>query len=96
MKKKLLPILAIAVVSTLLISCGSKETKETSSEMKDTINTMVTGVQYTCPMHPEVLSDKPGSCPKCGMDLVKKETSGKMETMPDSTMKSDSSSKMKM
>lgn len=30
-------------------------------------------VQYTCPMHPEVLSDKPGKCPKCGMDLVKKQ-----------------------
>ena len=25
---------------------------------------------YTCPMHPEVRQDKPGSCPKCGMDLV--------------------------
>ncbi|MEO8434609.1 MAG: heavy metal translocating P-type ATPase [Pyrinomonadaceae bacterium] len=24
---------------------------------------------YTCPMHPEVRSDKPGSCPKCGMAL---------------------------
>ncbi|MCO6457428.1 MAG: YHS domain-containing protein, partial [Pirellulaceae bacterium] len=24
---------------------------------------------YTCPMHPEVVSDKPGSCPKCGMAL---------------------------
>lgn len=29
-------------------------------------------VQYTCTMHPEVLSDKPGKCPKCGMALVKK------------------------
>jgi len=27
---------------------------------------------YTCPMHPEVTSDKPGTCPKCGMALVKK------------------------
>jgi len=28
---------------------------------------------YTCPMHPEVISDKPGKCPKCGgMDLVEK------------------------
>ena len=26
--------------------------------------------QYTCPMHPEILQDKPGSCPKCGMALV--------------------------
>ncbi|MDG4652563.1 multicopper oxidase domain-containing protein [Chryseobacterium arthrosphaerae] len=28
---------------------------------------------YTCPMHPEVISDKPGKCPKCGMELVEKE-----------------------
>lgn len=25
---------------------------------------------YVCPMHPEVQSDKPGKCPKCGMKLV--------------------------
>src|SRR5262245_15967436 len=24
---------------------------------------------YTCPMHPEVRQDHPGSCPKCGMAL---------------------------
>jgi membrane fusion protein, copper/silver efflux system len=29
--------------------------------------------QYTCPMDPEVISDVPGKCPKCGMDLVKVE-----------------------
>lgn len=28
---------------------------------------------YTCLMHPEISSDKPGKCPKCGMDLVEKE-----------------------
>lgn len=27
---------------------------------------------YVCPMHPDVTSDKPGKCPKCGMDLVPK------------------------
>lgn len=26
-------------------------------------------ITYTCPMHPEVSSDKPGKCPKCGMFL---------------------------
>ncbi len=29
---------------------------------------------YTCPMHPEIVKDKPGKCPICGMDLVLKET----------------------
>ena len=27
-------------------------------------------IQYTCPMHPEILRDEPGACPICGMDLV--------------------------
>ena len=29
--------------------------------------------KYTCPMseHADVVSDKPGRCPKCGMDLIK-------------------------
>jgi Cu+-exporting ATPase len=26
--------------------------------------------QYTCPMHPEIISDAPGACPVCGMDLI--------------------------
>ena len=29
-------------------------------------------VTYTCPMHPEVVSDQAGKCPKCGMTLVEK------------------------
>ena len=28
---------------------------------------------YTCPHHPEVVSDQPGKCPKCKMTLVRKE-----------------------
>ena len=26
--------------------------------------------KYTCPMHPEVITDHPGNCPKCEMTLV--------------------------
>ncbi|MBV9436763.1 MAG: heavy metal translocating P-type ATPase [Acidobacteria bacterium] len=32
--------------------------------------------EYFCPMDPEVLSDKPGSCPKCGMALEPRLTAG--------------------
>ena len=27
-------------------------------------------IRYTCSMHPEIVCDSPGSCPKCGMTLV--------------------------
>jgi FtsP/CotA-like multicopper oxidase with cupredoxin domain len=29
-----------------------------------------TASSYVCPMHPEVISSEPGTCPKCGMKLV--------------------------
>jgi Heavy metal binding domain len=31
------------------------------------------GVTYTCPMHPDVVSEGPGQCPRCGMNLVKRD-----------------------
>jgi Cu+-exporting ATPase len=31
--------------------------------------TVASAGKYTCPMHPEVISDKPGACPICGMAL---------------------------
>lgn len=31
---------------------------------------MTVKVEYTCPMHPEIVQDHPGNCPICGMDLV--------------------------
>jgi hypothetical protein len=34
-----------------------------------------TQTRYTCPMHPEVVSDRPGTCPKCGMELVAQHSS---------------------
>jgi Cu+-exporting ATPase len=40
-----------------------------------------TQLQYTCPMHPEVVSDGPGSCPKCGMALEPSSVS--LEEGPD-------------
>ena len=41
----------------------------------DTTAVVKNGIQYQCPMHKEVISDKPGKCPKCGMKLVQKKKS---------------------
>ena len=39
------------------------------STNKDNKENKTMAVMYICPMHPEVQSDKPGNCPKCGMKL---------------------------
>lgn len=46
--------------------------------------------RYSCPMHPEVVSTKPGKCRKCGMTLVKKspQAEAKAEPIADSEPKS--------
>ncbi|HEY4800365.1 MAG TPA: heavy metal-binding domain-containing protein [Bacteroidia bacterium] len=45
---------------------SKSENKITATSSSDTAKTA-----YSCPMHPEVKSDKPGSCSQCGMDLEK-------------------------
>ncbi|MEJ2720012.1 MAG: heavy metal-binding domain-containing protein, partial [bacterium] len=41
------------------------------------------GTEWTCPMHPEVVRDKPGSCPDCGMALEPRTPSPADEKNPE-------------
>ncbi len=60
-KNILLSLLALAISSGLLISCGSDNGNLAQGE-EDQL--------WTCGMDPDVILDEPGQCPKCGMNLV--------------------------
>lgn len=69
-------LIAIAVISILFAACNSSaKNSGASSDTASSVKT--TGIIYTCPMHTEVVNDKPGKCPECGMTLVKKENDKK-------------------
>jgi len=54
MRKITLLIIISVLAAAVFISCADKKSNET----------------YICPMHPQIVQNKPGSCPICGMDLV--------------------------
>jgi RND family efflux transporter MFP subunit len=62
--------IALALVSSvMLISCGRRDSAGAVAEDGKT-------AKYHCPMHPSVVSDKPGNCPICNMKLVPISTPG--------------------
>ncbi len=76
MKQSLMLLLVLFMTTAVFAQAGPGKVKQ--------IKTDTAGlVKYTCPMHPEVVLDKPGKCPKCGMTLVKtKAAPAKLYTCP--------------
>ena len=78
--KKLLFIAAIFLSAGLVFTACSGNGSNAKTEQLSKDET------YTCTMHNEVMSDKPGKCPKCGMTLVKqKMTDEQMKMMKQGT-----------
>lgn len=77
--RKIKILLMAITVATFLAACNNS-TKTDSATENGTDNTtnqqMAEKIMYQCPMHPEVISDEPGTCPKCQMDLAKITISG--------------------
>lgn len=84
MYKKLIIVSAFAVFATIT-ACNNSKTEEGKTATSDTTKTAAVPEQnfnldttklasgakfYQCEMHPEVLSDAPGTCPKCEMELA--------------------------
>jgi transcription initiation factor IIE alpha subunit len=54
---------------TMKMNHSKMKMMDKSKEMEIKHETMKIDSMYTCPMHADMKSDKPGACPKCGMDL---------------------------
>ncbi len=62
MKSLIAAVLYAVFASASLALTGCKEPAPTNDHAH----------QYTCSMHPEIVQNNPGTCPKCGMTLVQK------------------------
>lgn len=54
------------MLAIAMVSCKNETSKHPQHQASNSAEV------YTCPMHPEIISDKPGNCPICKMSLVKK------------------------
>lgn len=62
--RNILILLFVFVSSFILFpACRDKKVAVENAQKKEL---------WTCSMHPEIIRDKPGTCPICGMDLIKK------------------------
>ena len=73
--------LVLSIVASAMLfpaGCSKKPAASAEAQAKPVL------VRYHCPMHPEIISDKPGDCPICGMALVliESETQPGASTMP--------------
>ena len=66
MAKQIL-ILICAIALAARVQLGAIDLNHANSEHEQEADKKQ---KYTCLMHPEVVADQPGNCPKCGMKLV--------------------------
>ena len=73
MKKNSIVRLTLSLLAAvlLLVACSDGSAKKVAAAHAHDAKE-----QYTCPMHPQIVQEGPGSCPICGMDLVPRQARG--------------------
>ena len=72
------PLYIALLLVTVLIGCSKNENTNDKKPLAKEY--------WTCTMHPQVHMDRPGACPICGMDLIKKVVDEKVEPTTDKDM----------
>ena len=82
MKKTMIALAIFLAATSTTFAQVKQDTSHKSTHHK------MAAKKYTCTMHPDVVMDKPGKCPKCGMDLVpmKTKTAKSKKAMGDMKM----------
>lgn len=70
----------LVFASPMISNVSAQKEKMTDQKTKTTATKTKASAKhatkkYTCTMHPDVVMNKPGKCPKCGMNLVEKKES---------------------
>ncbi len=86
--KKLIAIIFMCSIYSFAKAQVVPQKREDMKGMEmDKKENMQQPVTYTCPMHPEIHSSKPGNCPKCGMKLVKEKPKAVVQKVVPQTKK---------
>ena len=82
-------ILAVGLIFAGSATLNAQTTTTTTKQTTTKTTMKPVAKKYTCPEHPEVVMNKPGKCPKCGMALVEKKEMKKemMEKKTETTKK---------
>jgi hypothetical protein len=90
MTKPLSILIASAMTFATIAELGAIDANRSHSHQAHNYEHEQDKQKYTCPMHPEVVTDHPGNCPKCGMKLVpRKRSKRRTPNVQRSTSSSD-------